>query len=160
MNRKDRLHLEAAEGWLELGNWNEANAELEEITPEMRAHPDGLCVRFRVYEAAGRWEEASELASTLCKLRPDQGLPCAYLARAVNGLGNTQGAIDFLVNASRHFPMEPAIPYEIACYCCHLSQLKEAREWLKRAIEVSGTPEIKMRALLDERLSPIWKDMD
>jgi hypothetical protein len=38
----DSLHLEAAEGWLELGNHLEANEELENITPQMRVHPDVL----------------------------------------------------------------------------------------------------------------------
>ena len=29
----------AAQGWLEPGNWQEGNAELENLTPELRAHP-------------------------------------------------------------------------------------------------------------------------
>ena len=32
-------HLSAAIGWLELGNWQEANEELEKIAPALRAHP-------------------------------------------------------------------------------------------------------------------------
>lgn len=35
----DRRHLEAAEGWFELGNHLEANEELENITPQLRALP-------------------------------------------------------------------------------------------------------------------------
>jgi len=35
----DQRQLDAAEGWLELGNWLEANEELERISPEMRGHP-------------------------------------------------------------------------------------------------------------------------
>jgi hypothetical protein len=31
------LHLQAAQGWLELGNHIEANQELEKITPELLA---------------------------------------------------------------------------------------------------------------------------
>jgi hypothetical protein len=41
----DQRHLEAAEGWIELGNHLEANEELENITPEHRAHPAVLEVR-------------------------------------------------------------------------------------------------------------------
>jgi hypothetical protein len=41
----DQRQLEAAEGWLELGNWYEANEELERISPEKRAHPFVLRVR-------------------------------------------------------------------------------------------------------------------
>ena len=43
--RPDELHFQAAVGWLELGNWREANEELENITPALRAHPDVLQVR-------------------------------------------------------------------------------------------------------------------
>ena len=35
----DQRQLEAAEGWLGLGNHLEANAELENIRAECRAHP-------------------------------------------------------------------------------------------------------------------------
>lgn len=41
-------HLEAAEGWLELGNYLEANQELEKITPQYRAHLDDLDMRWQV----------------------------------------------------------------------------------------------------------------
>ena len=49
---QDRRYLEAAEGWLGLGNFLEANEELECITPQMRAHPDVLCMRWSVYAQA------------------------------------------------------------------------------------------------------------
>src|ERR1017187_3279090 len=41
----DSHHLSAAIGWLGLGNWREANEELEKITSELRGHPDVLEVR-------------------------------------------------------------------------------------------------------------------
>ena len=40
--RSDKHHLEAAQCWLTLGNWKEANEEMEQITAQMRAHPDVL----------------------------------------------------------------------------------------------------------------------
>ena len=40
------LHLTAAEGWLEPGNCIEASRELDEITPQMGAHPSVLQVRY------------------------------------------------------------------------------------------------------------------
>ncbi len=41
----DQRHLDAAEGWIGLGNHIEANEELEQITPQNRAHPAVLEVR-------------------------------------------------------------------------------------------------------------------
>jgi hypothetical protein len=53
LSDSDRLHLEAAHGWLGLGNWREANEELDRITPHLRVHPDVLSTRWMVYSAAG-----------------------------------------------------------------------------------------------------------
>jgi len=44
----DQRHLEAAEGWLGLGDHLAANEELDSITPRLRAHPDPLKPRFEV----------------------------------------------------------------------------------------------------------------
>ena len=49
----DRIHVEAAQGWLALGDWSEANEELERVRPEFRAHPDVLAVRWKIF-AIGR----------------------------------------------------------------------------------------------------------
>jgi len=38
----DNLHLHAAEGWLEFGNYVESKEELERITSQLRAQPDDL----------------------------------------------------------------------------------------------------------------------
>ena len=37
MDLDDQRFLEAAEGWLMLGNWIEANEELDRLPPERRA---------------------------------------------------------------------------------------------------------------------------
>ena len=42
-------HLEAAQGWLELGNHEEANEELELIDAPLRSHPDVLEARWGIY---------------------------------------------------------------------------------------------------------------
>jgi hypothetical protein len=44
-------HIQAAEGWLDLGDWQSANEELENVTPRLRAHPAVLEMRFRIYSA-------------------------------------------------------------------------------------------------------------
>ena len=44
----DSQHLEAAQGWLDLGDHVEANEELEHIEAKNRAHPDVLQVRWRI----------------------------------------------------------------------------------------------------------------
>src|SRR5947207_15856680 len=51
----DKRHVDAAEGWLALGNHLEANEELERITPGLRAHPDVLSLPWEIYVRAGKW---------------------------------------------------------------------------------------------------------
>ena len=67
----DTKHLEAAEGWLELGNWREANEELENITPQLRAHPFVLEMRWKIYSKAKKWEGAVEIARALSEMLPE-----------------------------------------------------------------------------------------
>jgi ABC-type phosphate/phosphonate transport system ATPase subunit len=40
------MHLEAAAGWIQLGDYDSANEELENIRAEWRAHPDVLELRW------------------------------------------------------------------------------------------------------------------
>jgi len=49
LSNADKFQIEAAEGWLMLGNPVEANEELEKISPENRRHPAALSVRWQVY---------------------------------------------------------------------------------------------------------------
>jgi hypothetical protein len=61
----DRIHLETARGWIELGNWREANEELDRVTPQLRADPDVLSVRRIVCLKAGNMELAAEIERAL-----------------------------------------------------------------------------------------------
>ena len=67
---EDRRHVDAAQGWLGLGDWNLANAELELVTARLRAHPFVLDVRWRIYALAGKWDIAVELAGVLMNALP------------------------------------------------------------------------------------------
>ena len=55
----DNFHLEAAKGWLDLGDHVLANGELEKITPNLRAHPDVLDVPWQIYAKAEKWGPCS-----------------------------------------------------------------------------------------------------
>ena len=67
----DTIHLQAAQGWIELGNHVEANEELEKITARLRVHPDLLELRWRIFAAAKNWEAALDIASALIQIDPE-----------------------------------------------------------------------------------------
>lgn len=65
LSAEDEKHLIAAQGYVELGMWLDANAELEEIDPKVRHLPEVLEVRVRIYRALEKWELMQTVAKSL-----------------------------------------------------------------------------------------------
>lgn len=156
LNIVDRKCLEAAEGWLGLGSWNEAKAELDSIRPQMREHPAVLCMRWNIHAAAKQWELAAVVARKLSQLVP--GLPYGWiqLAHSLHALNRTEEARNILLPVVDRFPKQSLMRYKLACYACQLGHLKEARHWLETALELGDSREVAEMALLDPELKPLW----
>ena len=155
----ESFHLSAAVGWLELGSHLEANEELEKITPQLQVHPDVLTVRWQIYAKGEQWAGAFEIARTLVEQVPDESfgwIHQAYALRRMPGGGINQ-AWDALLPAADKFPKEALIPYNLSCYASQMGQLDQAKQWLQRAIELSDPMQIKLMALSDPDLQPLWK---
>jgi hypothetical protein len=54
------------------------------------------------------------------------------------------------------FPDQQFMRFNLACYSCQLGNLKEAMEWLKKAIEMPSEKDIRQLALKDPDLQPLW----
>ena len=52
----DQKHWEAASGYVQLGMYLEADAELDEIDPFCRAVPEVLAARLEIYAGLNKWE--------------------------------------------------------------------------------------------------------
>jgi tetratricopeptide (TPR) repeat protein len=154
----DLIHLNAAEGWLGLGDWASANEELDQITPEMRAHPDVLEVRWQVYAAAKRWEQCVEIAEATIKLVPNSAQAWIHRSFALHELGRPGAAFDYLLPAAKLFPKEWLIPYNLACYCAQIGRLDECEGWFKKAMAMDEDS-VKRAALDDPDLKPLWDSM-
>lgn len=150
----DRRHFRAAEGWLELGNWKEANEELENIKPELRAHPFVLEMRYKIYDTAGRWDMALGVAEGVRELLPDNQWGHFYIAYALHELKRTEEAYAVVKAVIHKFPQHPLMHYNLACYACRLARLNEAMEWLEKAIDLN--PDIRLQALDDPDLEDLW----
>jgi Flp pilus assembly protein TadD len=71
-------------------------------------------------------------------------------------LKRTQEAFAVLLPVARKFPTEPTIPYNLACYTAQLGDLVAARDWLAQAFRLGNAKEIKVQALEDPDLAPLW----
>ena len=152
----DHRYLEAAEGWLGLGNWREAGAELEQIQPQFRLHPSVLEIRYKIHAEAKRWPEAVVVAKTVRDLLPDELWGYFYTAYALHELKDTQAAYDTLATVVAKYPEDYMIQYNLACYACQLGRLEEAQQWLKQAMDLGGQRDLTELALEDEDLKPLW----
>ncbi len=154
----DSHHLSAAMGWLELGNLAEAGSELEQIVPPFRSHPHVLVTRYEICAKAGEWDAAAEIARTLTQLephRPGAWISLAYAVRRKPG-GGIPEARAILVQARQAFPEEQIIAYNLACYECQLGDLTAARSWLAKARALGDANRVKLMALEDPDLKPLW----
>lgn len=154
--RPDMLHFEAAQGWAELGQFAEANEELEKLSPKVRIHPGVLEIRWQIYDNAGNQEAALDIANAIIKAAPGWPNGWLYRARTLTLLGRTQEAYETLFKAAPRFPSNEYVLYDLGSVCCDLGRFDEARTWIGKAIKAGGN-EVKLRALDDLGLEPIWK---
>ncbi|MCI0745535.1 MAG: tetratricopeptide repeat protein [Verrucomicrobia subdivision 3 bacterium] len=155
-----RWHLNAAEGWLGLGNFREARAELNRISARFRSHPDVLELRFLMAAVLKHWGAALKFARVLTRIAPERLTGWVATANALHGLNQTQRAWDTLVSISDRFPDNSTVPYNLACYSARLGNVGEACHWLRRALRIDGSPELKLLALKDPDLQPVWENVD
>ena len=131
LEHPDTLHLQAAHGWLELGNHLEANEELERITPELRAHPDVLEIRLEIFFRGKQWLGCIEIGNVLVEARPKKSIGWIHRSFALHELKRTQEAFELLLPAAKKFPALWVIPYNLACYCAQLNRLDDCKEWFQ-----------------------------
>lgn len=158
LQHPDTLHLQAAQGWLELGNHLEANEELECIAPQLRVHPDVLEIRWQIYAHAEKWDACVDIAGAIIKLDPNRPDAWVHRSFALHALKHTQVAFDQLLPVTDKFPKVWTIPYNLACYCAQLGRLDECQAWFKKAMAIDEHT-VKRAALDDPDLKPLWDSM-
>ncbi len=152
----DSLHLQAAQGWIELGNPSEAALELRKIAPPVQNHPEVLHVRWHVHRFAKDWAACLEIGRAMLEGQPEHPAGWINYANALFYQRRLEEAFDALLPAAQRFPQFPHIPYNLACYKCQIGDQQAACEWLTSALKLGGT-EVKQMALRDEDLQPLWE---
>jgi len=151
--------LDAAVGWLELGNPAEALNELAQIECELAVEPQVLEVKWQVLARSDKWDMYLPVAQAFCQAAP--GLPQPWLHHAVSlyRLNRTEEAWNLLLPMAKKFPKSWVIPYDLACYACQLEQLDDGRRWLRKACRLGDGKEVKVLALADPDLKTLWPEI-
>jgi len=157
----DLHHLRAAVGWLELGSHLEADKELNNITSTARSNPEVLGIRWLIYAKESKWDACKDIARAITTQAPGRvvgWLHYAYATRRATG-GSVQAAFDILNSVADKFPEEQTLIYNLACYQCQLGNLPEARNLLEKALDIGDPKKLKLMALDDPDLEPLWRDI-
>lgn len=156
----DIHHLNAAKGWLDLGDLEEAEAELSKISFWIKYHPDVLMVRWKVRARMQDWRRALIMAQSLTRIAPERPSSWICLSHSLCNSNRNLEAWRNLRNAAERFPKVSAIPYFLARLSCKLGNLPEATRWLNRWNSMVENPDMKQTAKLDPKLKPLWSQID
>jgi len=160
---EDGRHAQASEGWLVLGDLDEATAELDQISREGQKHPFVLEVRWRIHSVAKNWDACLNISEALIELNPADSQHWILLAYAKrrSTTGGLEAAHEVLLNSQKSFPDEPLIAFNLACYNAQLGKLDTARDWLNSALSLSKAinpsfeRELRAMSLEDPDLKPL-----
>jgi tetratricopeptide (TPR) repeat protein len=158
LSHEDRMALQRAQGWLELRLPLEANEELDETQPAMRAHPEVLKLRYLVYDAVKKWDMALEIAACLHHQLPDDPWGGTHAGAALFALGRAQEAKDLTLKLAVQFPKDWPVRYNLACYCAKLGEIEEAQRWFAAAMQIDPKS-VRRAAVNDPDLDAIWREV-
>lgn len=159
----DIHYLNAATGWLMLGDVVEARSEFNQIRLGLRMHPEVMEFEWRLLARERRWLAAVDVGERLVRACPEDANAWVHRSYALHEMRRTREAYDQLLPAAGKFPKEMIIPYNLACYTCQLGDLAAARRWLERALALGESDLQKLHrlesALDDTDLKPLWPEL-
>ena len=147
-------YLLAAQGWIELGNYLEANAELEKICPLSRIHPDVLEIHCQICANGKKWDACVVIASTLVKLAPDR--PAGRIQRSF-ALNATRKPSRICFRSLKSFRVSGRFPTTSPAIAPK-SDFDDAKHWFKKAILIDDKT-VQRAAIDDPDLKPLWGSM-
>src|SRR6266478_695248 len=154
----DQQYWQSAVGYVELGMYADANSELEKIDPFCRAAPEVLAVRIEIYRGLKKWDLMREVTKRLAEFQPDDVQWTVSYAYATRRAESIEAAKEILLNAESKFPKEAIIKYNLACYFCQTEEIENAKNYLKKALEIDSS--WRITALDDSDLQPLWNYLE
>ena len=155
--KPDQQHLLSACRYIELGMFDEAQAELEKIDPSCRDLQEVLSARIAHYRAFKQWDLMAIVAKKLTEWIPEEPGHFVDWAYATRQTESIQAAHTILTRAASLHPTDPTIQYNLACYEAQMGNLDQAKTHLIRATELDA--KFRLMALKDPELKPLWSSL-
>ena len=133
MPERHEKTLTAAQGYTDLGMFDDALAELDTLPDRIRRDATVLELRLAILMRARRWADALIVGRRLTRRRPKQNIGYIHTAFCLHELGQTAEARTVLLAGPETLHKEPTYHYNLACYECHLGNLELARLHLDRS---------------------------
>ena len=100
----DSLHLSSSTGWLQLGNADEALADLAKVSDEHREHHEVLHLEWHIHARNKEWERCAAIGGVMAKRHPDDPAGWINQANALFYLKRGREAFDRLEPIRERFP--------------------------------------------------------
>ena len=145
--------LTYANGYRELGMFDEALAELDTLVEPLSLLREANQMRLAILMEAKRWKEALPLANQLAGIEttdPSYMINLAYVTRRAKSIDRARVILE---TAARRFPDEAIVHYNLGCYSCCANELDTAKSYLKRAFELD--PSFIETSIGDDDLTPL-----
>ena len=153
----NQRHLSAAEGYIGLGMFQDAHAELEAVDAGVRHLPEYLGIKLAYFMAREKWPDAQGVAKTLVDMDPENSQWIISLAYVTRRAESIEAARAILLYAESKLPKEPTIPYNLTCYDCQLGDILSAKKFFEVALMME--PKMWRMAVDDDDLKPLWAEM-
>jgi predicted Zn-dependent protease len=123
-------NIRAAEGYADLGMYDDALAELDELDPDEQERLETLRMRAEIVLRKRDWRSALRLSLKACQLYPNESSGFIHAAFCLHELGRTQDAKQTLLDGPAKLLDEPVYYYNLGCYDAVLGNLDQAKAYL------------------------------
>lgn len=134
MNDQDRT-IVAAQGYVELGLFEEARRVLRSLPREAFERSDVIEIGLLCLMGEHRWSEALAAAHELCTASPSDPGGFIHAAYCLHELGRTAEAMEVLQNGPKSLKGKSVYYYNLGCYNARLGQIDRALQYLEIAFE-------------------------
>ena len=120
-----------AEGYLELGMFDDALDHLDQLDSEFQDRFAVLQMRVDILLLRKQnWKEALRLSLRICSIHPDRPYGYVHTAFCLHELGRTAEAKQALLDGPASLLDEAVYYYNLACYDTVLGNLEQAKVYL------------------------------